>query len=365
MKKILLFFAGMMTAGMLCAQEPVIEYDKTEHDFGKINEADGRVTTVFTFRNTGMSPLVLNNVRASCGCTTPKWTKEPVEPGQEGQITVTYNPNGRPGHFSKTITVTSNAKKETTKLYIKGEVIPKTVKPVDKFPVKMGALSLVTGEMDFGDVKKGAIVTKTIGYANQSDSVFTLAFNNTVNYINVFPALNQEQLTVDKSQKGDVQVQFDSQLFPTYGPVEETVAVVINGQKDAKHVVKVRANVVEDFSMLTAEQLANAPILTMSNDLNLGTFKQGKKAKAAFHISNAGQNPLLIHRIVVDNEKVSISHPKSVRSGKKGNCTVTLMTPDAGSFEMPVTVITNDPEQPVKKVNLRWSVEQGVQQIGF
>lgn len=357
MKKILMILAGVMTAGMLFAQEPVIEYDKTEHDFGKINEADGRVTTVFTFRNTGMSPLVLNNVRASCGCTTPKWTKEPVEPGQEGQITVTFNPNGRPGHFQKTITVTSNAKKETTKLNIKGEVIPKTVKPVDKFPVKMGALSLVTGEMDFGDVKKGAIVTNTIGYANQQEEAFTLAFNNTVNYINVFPALNQEQLTVEKSQKGDVQVQFDSQLFPTYGPVEETVAVVINGQKDAKHVIKVRANVVEDFSMLTEEQLANAPIMTMSGELNLGTFKKGKKAKAVFHISNAGQNPLLIHRIVADNANVNIAKPKEVRSGKKGNCTVTLMTPDAGSFEMPVTVITNDPKQPVRKVTMRWTVE--------
>ena len=357
MKKILMILAGVMTAGMLFAQEPVIEYDKTEHDFGKINEADGRVTTVFTFRNTGMSPLVLNTVRASCGCTTPKWTKEPVEPGQEGQITVTFNPNGRPGHFQKTITVTSNAKKETTKLYIKGEVIPKTVKPVDKFPVKMGALSLVTGEMDFGDVKKGAIVTNTIGYANQQEDAFTLAFNNTVNYINVFPALNQEQLTVDKSQKGDVQVQFDSQLFPTYGPVEETVAVVINGQKDAKHVIKVRANVVEDFSMLTEEQLANAPIMTMSGELNLGTFKKGKKAKAVFHISNAGQNPLLIHRIVADNANVNIAKPKEVRSGKKGNCTVTIQATDAGSFEMPVTVITNDPKQPVRKVTMRWTVE--------
>lgn len=357
MKKILMILAGVMTAGMLFAQEPVIEFDKTEHDFGKINEADGRVTTVFTFRNTGMSPLVLNNVRASCGCTTPKWTKEPVEPGQEGQVTVTYNPNGRPGHFTKTITVTSNAKKETTKLYIKGEVIPKTVKPVDKFPVKMGALSLVTGEMDFGDVKKGAIVTNTIGYANRQQEAFTLAFGNAVNYFMVLPALNQEQLTIEKNQKGDLQVQFDSQLFPTYGPVEETVAVIINGQKDAKNVIKVRANVVEDFSMLTEDQLANAPILQMSSELNLGTFKKGKKAKAVFHVSNAGQTSLLIHRIIADNEKVTVSKPKEVRSGKKGNCTITIQADDAGSFEMPVTVITNDPKQPVRKVTMRWTVE--------
>ena len=80
---------------------------------GKINEADGRVTTVFEFTNEGMVPLVLTNVRASCGCTTPKWTREPIEPGQKGNITVTYNPNGRPGRFQKTVTITSNATEPT------------------------------------------------------------------------------------------------------------------------------------------------------------------------------------------------------------------------------------------------------------
>ena len=361
MKKIFMILAGILTAGMLFAQEPVIEFDKTEHDFGKINEADGRVTTVFTFRNSGMTPLVLNNVRASCGCTTPKWTKEPVEPGKEGQITVTYNPNGRPGKFQKTITVTSNAKTATTKLYIKGEVIPKSVKPVDKFPVKMGELSLVTAELDFGDVKKGAIATNTIGYANQKEEALTLSCNNKINYIIALPAANAEKLnsplTLEKNQKGDLQITFDTQLFPTYGPAEEVIYLVINGKEDPSYAIKVRANVVEDFSKMTQEQLDNAPILTTANELNLGTFKKGKKAKATFHVSNAGQDPLLIHRIVFDSKNLTITAAKSVRSGKKGNCTVNIQTTDTGSFELPVTIISNDPKQPVKKVTMRWSVE--------
>ena len=361
MKKIFMLLAGVLTAGMLFAQEPVIEYDKTEHDFGKINEADGRVTTVFTFKNSGMTPLVLNNVRASCGCTTPKWTKEPVEPGKEGQITVTYNPNGRPGHFNKTITVTSNAKTSTTKLHIKGEVIPKSVKPVDKFPVKMGALGLVTDVMDFGDVKKGAITTNTIGYANQQAEPITLACRNTVDYVFGVPAANAERLdqqyTIEKDKKGDLQLTFDANMFPTYGPMEEKIYLVIDGKEDPKHVITIRANVVEDFSKMTEEQLANAPIVTMANELNLGTFKKGKKAKATFHISNAGQDMLLIHRIIADYDGMTINAAKSVRSGKRGNFTVNFTPTEAGTYELPVTVITNDPKQSVKKVTMRWSVE--------
>ena len=115
MKKMILL-AALVCSVVAMAQQPVITFEKTTHDFGKINEADGRVTTVFEFTNEGMVPLVLTNVRASCGCTTPKWTREPIEPGQKGTITVTYNPNGRPGRFQKTVTVTSNATEATTSL---------------------------------------------------------------------------------------------------------------------------------------------------------------------------------------------------------------------------------------------------------
>ena len=91
MKKILSTLSLALVAVAMMAQQPVITFEKTEHDFGKINEGDGRVTTIFTFKNEGMSALVLSNVKASCGCTTPNWPKEPINPGETGQITVTYN----------------------------------------------------------------------------------------------------------------------------------------------------------------------------------------------------------------------------------------------------------------------------------
>ncbi|MCD7932628.1 MAG: DUF1573 domain-containing protein [Tannerellaceae bacterium] len=112
----------LATANVYAQDGAVIEADKTTHDFGIIKESDGDATHSFVIKNTGTAPLVITRVIASCGCTTPEWTKEPIAPGQTGEIKVTYDPKGRPGTFAKTINVYSNGKKGSYVLTIKGEV---------------------------------------------------------------------------------------------------------------------------------------------------------------------------------------------------------------------------------------------------
>jgi hypothetical protein len=102
--------------------------EKNSHDFGSIQEGV-QATVTFTFKNTGNAPLVLNSVKASCGCTTPKWTKEPIAPGTEGVITAIYNSKGRPGNFTKTITVKHNGDGGTEFLTIRG-VVDKVAMPL-------------------------------------------------------------------------------------------------------------------------------------------------------------------------------------------------------------------------------------------
>lgn len=95
-----------------------IAFTETTHGYGTMTKgADGNYT--FTFKNTGSLPLVLTNVKSSCGCTVATWPREPIAPGKTGEIKVKYDTN-RAGPFQKTITVTSNAK--TTVLIIKGTV---------------------------------------------------------------------------------------------------------------------------------------------------------------------------------------------------------------------------------------------------
>lgn len=104
------------------ANGPKIEFSALEHNYGQI-EKGGDGNCEFTFTNTGNEPLILSNVRASCGCTTPSWTQAPVMPGQTGTIKVKYNTNNI-GAFNKSVTVTSNAvDNPRVVLKIKGNVV--------------------------------------------------------------------------------------------------------------------------------------------------------------------------------------------------------------------------------------------------
>ena len=104
--------------------EAEIKFDKTSHNFGTFPESKSKVTTTFTFTNTGNKLLVIHQAIASCGCTVPEYPIEPIKPGESGKIVVTYNGEGRfPGHFRKSITIRSNAKQEIVRLYIEGEMV--------------------------------------------------------------------------------------------------------------------------------------------------------------------------------------------------------------------------------------------------
>ncbi|MEM6720692.1 MAG: DUF1573 domain-containing protein [Bacteroidota bacterium] len=99
-------------------------FDKTEHDFGTINEGD-IVETVFKFENTGNAPLLISQIKGSCGCTVPNdWPKEPIAPGASGQFTVKFNSTGKPNLKTNTVTVTANTEKGKDVVKIKAFVTP-------------------------------------------------------------------------------------------------------------------------------------------------------------------------------------------------------------------------------------------------
>jgi len=111
---------------------PVITFKTTLHDYGEIYKgSDGSYNFVFT--NTGKEPLILSKPRSSCGCTVPSWPKEPILPGEENKIKVTYNTT-KIGAFNKSVTIYSNAKnKKTIVLRIKGKVV---AQPAEAMPEK-------------------------------------------------------------------------------------------------------------------------------------------------------------------------------------------------------------------------------------
>lgn len=127
MKKILLFVAMIaMSVGFISAQNKAeIKFDNTTHNYGTFSEST-KVNCVFTFTNIGDAPLVIHQAVASCGCTVPEYTQEPVMPGKKGTIKVTYDGTGKyPGHFKKSITLRTNAKTEMIRLFVEGDMTAK------------------------------------------------------------------------------------------------------------------------------------------------------------------------------------------------------------------------------------------------
>lgn len=127
MKKslVIIFMVFLASLSLQAQEKPVapqdsIIFESITHDYGTLVQgADG--TCLFTFSNRGKAPIVLNDVKASCGCTVPEWTRTPVAPKQKGTIKVTYNTNNV-GAFTKSITVNSNAINTPVILTIKGIV---------------------------------------------------------------------------------------------------------------------------------------------------------------------------------------------------------------------------------------------------
>ncbi len=135
MKKYILFFLMiLLSVGTSYAQQETkpkgkgeMKFEKTRHDFGVFAPDTAILTYDFVFTNVGKEPIIIHQASASCGCTVPEYTLEPVMPGCKGKISVTYNGKGRkPGVFRKSITIHNNGKQTPVRLYIEGEMIDNT-----------------------------------------------------------------------------------------------------------------------------------------------------------------------------------------------------------------------------------------------
>jgi len=119
---LLSFILGVTVATNAQTKPAEFKFEKESHDFGKI-PLGKPVSVEFKFTNIGDEPLIITKVETTCGCTVPEYTQTPIKKGGAGVIKVTYNPAGSPLPFSKSITITSNAKTTTKVLYIKGETV--------------------------------------------------------------------------------------------------------------------------------------------------------------------------------------------------------------------------------------------------
>ncbi len=267
MKRYLLILAIAIN-GLAISAQPVMKVSTGEHDFGKFKEEAGKQKFDFLVTNNGNQPLVIQNIVASCGCTQPEWTKSPIPPKGTGKITAIYDPANRPGAFNKTLSVYTNAKPEVVVLVLKGEVIAheKTVEEIFIFPV--GPVRFESNHLAFTNVKKNEKKIRTMQVINTSAQPAKIEFDNVPPHL----AMKANPMTLKPGQKGLIEGTYDATKNQAWGYTTDMVKLKINGTVDQNVYYAVSANLVEDFSGLSKDDVTNAPVFNVAST----TFELGK-----------------------------------------------------------------------------------------
>ena len=361
MKSVLLFFSLLMLGFTASAQvaETKMQLSTTEHDFGTFKEEAGRQTFDFIVTNIGTQPLVIQNVVASCGCTTPDWTKQPIPAGGTGKVTAIYDPKDRPGQFSKTLSVYSNSKPEVVVLVIKGEVIPHEKTVEELFTFAIGAIRFESNHLAFTNVKKTEKKIRVMQMINTSQAPIKVEFDALPPHL----SLKANPETLKPGQKGLVEGTYDANKNPGWGNVSDIVKVKLDGIAQENVYYYVSANLVEDFSSLTAADLEKAPVFKVaSTTVDLGKIKGSTQNEVEFKFTNEGKSDLIIRYIRSTCGCTAVQQGNAGIGIKPKESSSIKAVFNSGSYNGKVTkaiyVYTNDPKNSEVVLMLNADVEQ-------
>ncbi|MBO4942297.1 MAG: DUF1573 domain-containing protein [Muribaculaceae bacterium] len=331
-----------------------IKWLETEHNFGAFDEETGPVTAEFKIVNTGNEPVEILAARASCGCTTPKYPRTPIAPGDTAVVAVTYDPAGRPGQFTKYVGVDLSAGLESIKLYIKGTVVGSRESVKHRFPVSADQwLSLSRNAVMFGQLKKGMTRTFNLHGYNLSGNTLHPTITNLPEYISV-------DVVPEETAPGDQVtfiLYFNSAKCPDYGLVADTLLVSSDPLSSTVYQLPVTALVSEDFGKMSPQQLAKAPVAVLDKDkIDFGKIdRSGKALKDKVSLKNEGKSQLVVRRVYSTDPgvKVSVSKP-IVKPGKTVDINIELdpsqIPGDILNYR--VALVCNDPANPTQTIRL-------------
>ena len=327
--------------------------DEQVYNFGSIQEADGPVAHVFTIRNTGDGPLVIARVTASCGCTRPEWTKSPIAPGKTGEVKITYNPKGRPGPFYKTISIYSNGKRGRFSLGIKGNVIPKEAQPVVSYPYNIGALKVEKKKVSYNTIRQQETLGEKIHILNKGDGPLTIRIGETADFLTVVNATPR----LDADKTGEISILFDASKLKRKGRVttEIPITVLKEGEsKGTKSTIFVSANVIDDFSKLSALEKAKAPLAQLSGTENGAPIGRVKDGDAVIFFNFRGDRPREITSAFIDPDFDSYAFKREIKPGATTTLKVTIRPKEIQTqLEATIYIVCNDPNGPVRLVKVK------------
>ncbi len=340
MKKLLSFICMTLISFATFAQKANIKFETETHDFCEIQEKDGSVTYVFNYQNTGDAPLVITQVKASCGCTTPEWTQTPVRAGESGSIKVTFNPANRPGSFNKTISVQSNASKPLTTLRISGKVLqrPKTLE--ETYPVVMDSIRLMNNHIPFTKIKPTEVKTEEVKVINNSSVDVTPNFINVPAHITIV----SNPTTIKAGSEAVFQATYDASKKNDWGYVSDRIYVTFSDKKEYHNTLTLSATIEEDFSNVDEKDAPVFEVNEKSHDF--GDISQSNKVETDFVVTNTGKDNLIIRKVKASCGCTAVTPQKTILA--KGESTNIHVTFDprgkSGRQSKTITVITNDPK---------------------
>ncbi|MDE6310516.1 MAG: DUF1573 domain-containing protein [Muribaculaceae bacterium] len=338
----------------LKADGPEIFWRETYHNFGAFNEDDGLARTAFRYVNTGDEPLVLLNVRTTCGCTVADWSRKPLAPGDSAEIIVDYDPAGRLGRFEKGVIVDTNTEPRRTRLTIKGVVVGGFASVRAQYPVQQGPLALRKGSALVGDVLKGKLKTMFVNAYNSSTDTIVPQIGPLPDWLHI----SLEPSRIPPGEQASFIVYFRSDRCPVWG-ISETVARISADSDLEPFDFPVVASVVEDFSSLSDKDLARAPVLVVEPERIIVpalSASASDPVRTSFRIINKGHTPLQIRRIWSPDPAIKVEMPKktTLKPGKHVDVPC-LITPEALQGDIlnsRITLITNDPANSVSSVRV-------------
>jgi hypothetical protein len=332
-----------------------IKWLKVNHNFGAFNESDGPVTCSYQYVNSGDKPLVIVSARATCGCTSPKYSNKKLAPGDTAEISVTFNPAGRIGRFEKKVYVETNAPDSRSILTLGGVIIGSPETLAQRFPYDYGKLHLSNRIVPLGDVYKG-----------RTKSIFVDIYNSSLDTLRPKAITMPEYLEADMSpeilppgQQGTLVLYVRSNKCQEWGLIEGSVSLIDDSINPTDTIgLTTVLTVNENFSDLSEEEFAKSPVATLSAEsLDFGTIDttSADTLTRTFTLSNKGKNKLAIRRIYTDTDGIEIYYnPKEIKSGNSTDITVTV-TPRQLKGDMlnsRISVITNDANNPTQSLRI-------------
>ncbi|MEO0896673.1 MAG: DUF1573 domain-containing protein [Bacteroidota bacterium] len=351
MKRIWIFTAILAFSTLAFGQS--IKFEKTTHDFGKMEKGDLAEHT-FTFTNTTDADLKLSRVKASCGCTTPSWTNTAVAPGATGEIKVKYN-TSRIGPFTKTVTVTVNEAERPTILYIKGAVNTPLANSDVNFPNKIGNLGFdkITQNVGVLDSDKEKTMIYKVKNLGPKPINFLKDMDKEIMFdVDVMPP------ALTPGAVGTITVKVHGEKFISFGAFDKAITLYTNDEKVNAKNLKMTGNINRVF---TEEELAEMPNIKFDmTDYKGGTVLEGEKVEVAYAFTNTGKEDLIIESVKAScGCTATAPKDKIVKAGETSEILATFNSRGRkGKQSKSITVRTNDPDNPTVVLRLSVEVEQ-------